>query len=116
MPVNGNQTFYYTIATATVNDSGSYTFWIQLSSGWNITNFTVTIGDNDPHLQGVKNSEKGEIKSPRNQVTVAVVVVLFVFTLITVTVVVCAYRKIKKGVQCIPNHDVETYRDDENYR
>ncbi|KAI5607430.1 hypothetical protein C0J50_1741 [Silurus asotus] len=100
-PVNSNHTFYYTIATATVNDSGYYTFWIQMSSGWNQTSFTVTIG---------------EIKSPRNQVTVAVVMVLLALTLITVTVVVFAYRKIKKGVQCIANHDVETYFDDENHR
>ncbi|KAI5607428.1 hypothetical protein C0J50_1739 [Silurus asotus] len=43
-PVDGNRTYYYTIANPTLNDSGVYTLWIQMTHGCNSTNFTVTIG------------------------------------------------------------------------
>ncbi|KAF7705563.1 hypothetical protein HF521_020849 [Silurus meridionalis] len=42
-PMNSTCTFYYTIANAKVNDSGNYTFWIQMAKGWNDAIFTVTI-------------------------------------------------------------------------
>ncbi|KAF7705561.1 hypothetical protein HF521_020847 [Silurus meridionalis] len=65
-PVDGNRTYYYTIANPTVNDSGVYTLWIQMRHGCNGANFTVTIASEDiPHNTADNNSSiKGGAESP----------------------------------------------------